>query len=70
MTTTNQSQASNFSVFLVGAILNILAGVDYVSLLDYSLKAIIGGAIWLGFKMVGEYFTVRIQNNKDNETHG
>ena len=68
MTTTNQSQASNFSVFLLGAILNILAGVDYVSLVDYSLKAIIGGAIWLGFKMAGEHFTIRIQNKKDNET--
>lgn len=53
---------NNISVFLFGAILNILAAVDYTSLIDYSVKAIIGGLIWLGFKIVGEIITGRMNN--------
>ena len=62
---------SNFSVFLLGAILNILAAVDYVSLVDYSLKAIIGGIIWVGFKIISDRITEKMKNKKsfnDKET--
>jgi hypothetical protein len=61
---------SNFSVFLLGAILNILAAVDYVSLIDYSLKAILGGMIWLAFKIIGDKITERMkrkQREQDKE---
>lgn len=45
---------SNFSnVMLTGTIL--LANVDMNGLLDYSLKAFFGGAIWLGFKVTADY---------------
>ena len=36
-------------VFLTGTIL--LANLDYSGLLDYALKALIGGAIWMAFKI-------------------
>jgi hypothetical protein len=52
---------NNLSVFLLGAILNILAAVDYTSLLDYSLKAVAGGLIWLVFKVVGEILAERVK---------
>ena len=61
------STNNNLSVFLLGAILNILATVDYVSLIDYSLKAIIGGAIWLLFKIAAEYFTKKINGKHSGE---
>ncbi len=59
-----QINHNNLSIFLLGAILNIMAVIDYNSLLDYSLKAVIGGLIWLGFKIAGEYFTKRINTTK------
>lgn len=55
---TAQSQ-SNFSIFLLGAILNILAGLDYTSLMDYTAKAIIGGIVWLVFKVIADFVKER-----------
>lgn len=41
------------NVFLPGTIL--LANIDVTGLLEYALKAGVGGFIWLGFKLAGEY---------------
>ena len=54
------NQQSNVSVFLLGVVLNLMAVVDYASLFDYGLKAILGGTIWLGFKLLGEYAARRM----------
>lgn len=43
------------SLFLTGTIL--LANMDYSSLMDYAVKALIGGAIWMGFKIAGDYIS-------------
>lgn len=40
-------------VLLTGCIL--LANLDFTGLLDYALKAVVGGGIWLGFKMAADY---------------
>jgi len=48
---TDYSTSSN--VFLTGTIL--LANLDFAGLADYALKAFIGGAIWLGYKMTSDY---------------
>ena len=40
------------NLFLTGTIL--LANMDYSGLFDYALKAMIGGAIWMGFKLFGD----------------
>lgn len=42
-------------VLLTGSIL--LANLDYSGLMDYAIKAIIGGAIWMGFKLSADYLT-------------
>lgn len=47
------------SLFLTGTIL--LANMDYSGLLDYAMKAVIGGAIWMGFKIAGDYFSGRMK---------
>lgn len=60
---------NNITIFLLGGILNVLAAVDYTSLLDYSLKAVIGGIIWVGFKLLGEYLTLRMKNKSGHENY-
>ncbi len=58
----NQHQTSGNTVaFLFGAIFNILANTDYASLIDYALKAVIGGVIWLLFKIIGDYISAYLQ---------
>ena len=48
------SATTHFSnVLLTGTIL--LAIVDVNGLLDYGLKAFLGGAVWLGYKLTAEY---------------
>ncbi len=41
------------SILLTGCI--FLANLDFTGLLDYALKAVVGGGIWLGFKMTADY---------------
>ena len=41
------------NMLLTGTIL--LANFDYSSLFDYSVKAVVGGAIWMGFQLVNEF---------------
>jgi hypothetical protein len=51
-----RTQSDNHSsLFLTGTIL--LANMDYSSLMDYAVKALIGGAIWMGFKIAGDYIS-------------
>jgi hypothetical protein len=39
----------------------LFANIDYSSLMDYAIKAIVGGAIWMAFKVGGEYFSDKIR---------
>lgn len=57
---TNGSDSNN--IFLTGAIL--FANLDYASLGDYALKAAIGGAIWMTFKIASDFISERIKNRK------
>jgi hypothetical protein len=55
------NQSSNDSIsnmYLTGTIL--LANIDYTGLADYAVKAIIGGVIWMVFKIAGDYISERI----------
>lgn len=56
------NQQSNVSVFLLGVVLNLMAAIDYASLFDYGLKAMLGGVIWLGFKLLGEYIARKMES--------
>jgi hypothetical protein len=49
--TKHDSSSSN--IFLTGTIL--LANLDFAGLMDYAIKALIGGAIWLGYKATADY---------------
>jgi hypothetical protein len=52
-TETTAYQGAINNVFLPGTIL--LANIDVTGLLEYALKAGVGGFIWLGFKLAGDY---------------
>ncbi|NLR82250.1 hypothetical protein [Chitinophaga eiseniae] len=41
------------NVLLTGTLL--LANIDVSGLVDYGLKALVGGGIWLGFKIAADY---------------
>lgn len=47
------------SVFLYLFIL--FADLDYTSIMDYTIKAVIGGAVWFAFKIIGEHFSRKVK---------
>jgi hypothetical protein len=53
---------STSQTFLTGAIL--FANLDYSGLGGYAIKAAIGGAIWMVFKLAGDYISEKILNRK------
>lgn len=53
MDTKTSSENTSSSIFLTGAI--FLANLDFAGLLDYAIKAAVGGAIWLGYKLTADY---------------
>lgn len=50
-----KTDSSFSSVFLTGCIL--LANLDFTGLIEYAIKAAIGGGIWLGYKLTADYLT-------------
>jgi len=57
---------STSQTFLTGAIL--FANLDYSGLEAYAVKAAIGGAIWMVFKLAGDYISHRLINKKNKPT--
>ena len=47
------TESAGSSMLLTGCI--FLANLDFTGLLDYAIKATIGGAIWLGYKVTADY---------------
>lgn len=52
-TETTHTDGSLNNLLLPATIL--MANIDMTGLFEYALKALIGGAIWLAFKLGGEY---------------
>lgn len=59
-----QTADTSTNIFLTAAV--VLANVDYTGLLEYALKASIGGALWMGFKLAGDAISsyIRKKQNK------
>lgn len=51
------SDNSGSNMLLTGCI--FLANIDLTGLVDYAVKAFIGGGIWLGYKLAAEYIDKR-----------
>ncbi len=63
--TQTSTDTSSSSLFLTGTIL--LANMDYSGLMDYAIKALIGGAIWMAYKIAEDILSNRIGGNKNNK---
>ncbi len=46
-------QSTSSNIFLTGVML--FANMDFTGFMDYAVKALIGGAIWLGYKAAADY---------------
>ena len=52
----------------------LFANIDYTSITEYAIKAVIGGAVWFGFKLLGDHYSrkakdwYRKQTNNEDET--
>lgn len=60
MDTKATTENTSSSIFLTGAI--FLANLDFAGLLDYAIKAAVGGAIWLGYKYTADYIDRKRKN--------
>ena len=49
------------NVLLTGCI--FLANMDFAGMADYALKALVGGGIWLGYKLTADY----IEHKRDRK---
>ena len=58
------THGNHFLVFLLGLTINLLAQVDPSGFIDYALKAIIGGVIWLLFKLLSDYIAAQFRGNQ------
>jgi hypothetical protein len=56
---------NTLTVFLLGAILNVITSINVTTHLEYAIRAIIGGVIWLAFKILADVVSVRYFHNKD-----
>ena len=52
---------STSNMLLYGAIM--FANIDYVSVADYVIKALLGGAVWFGFKLLQDYYSVKVRSH-------
>ena len=63
----NEIQSENLSnLLLYGAIM--FASIDYIGVLDYVIKAVLGGAVWFGFKLLQDYYSVKVKNKAKTQT--
>lgn len=59
MEKTQSTTDNGSSLFLTGTIL--FANMDYSGLMDYAVKALIGGVIWMAFKIAGDLLSERMK---------
>lgn len=50
-------------------LLIMLAGIDYTGIIDYGIKAVLGSAIWFGFRVLGDYYTAKIRRSINHNKH-
>jgi hypothetical protein len=53
------------NVFLTGIVL--LANFDFTGLMDYGLKAVVGGAVWLAFKLTADHLADKKKQKEANQ---
>ena len=62
----NTPYSSNSTIFILGALINSLALSEMNDLVEYGTKAVLGGCIWLVFKVLSDYISERIHHKRNN----
>jgi hypothetical protein len=77
MNTTEAEQTQgpgNRIAFLLGAIFNVLASINFSKLLEHAIIAVIGGVIWLIFQIIANRMLKKEpgpkSSKKGKKTHG
>ena len=47
----------------------VVANIDYIGILDYCIKAVLGSAIWFGFKILSDRYSEKITKEKSTEAN-
>ncbi len=58
------NMGNNIKGFFLIAVLNFMAAIDWSNWMTYTLNAITGGIIWIGFKILSDNITERMKNKK------
>lgn len=69
MDATEHTSQNNIAAFVLGAFINMLAVADWAGISDYAIKAMIGGFIWLIFKIIGDMIMHRILRDQNQQKH-
>jgi hypothetical protein len=48
----------------------MFANIDYVGIVDYVIKAVLGAAVWYGFKFLQEYFSTKMRHRAEQLLKG
>lgn len=46
----------------------VAANIDYIGLIDYALKALVGGIIWVAFRIYAEKQVEKLRNKKQSKS--
>ena len=45
----------------------VVANIDYIGILDYCIKAVLGSAIWFGFKLLADRYETKTKKKIEVE---
>jgi hypothetical protein len=45
----------------------MFANIDYVGIVDYVIKALLGAAVWYGFKFLQDYYSAKMRHKISSE---
>ena len=48
-------------------LLIVIANIDYIGILDYCIKAVLGSAIWFGFKLLADRYEIKSKETENNK---
>ncbi len=54
------------TLFVYGSFM--FANIDYVGLLDYVIKAILGAVVWFAFKVIQEHYSAKLRKKVEGQT--
>jgi hypothetical protein len=61
------SDDSNLAVFFFGAIFSLIADLDTPDIKAYAVKAVLGGIVWLIFKLASDLLTHHLKIGKRDD---